>query len=525
MIVLVEYERWLERVSLEFARGRLIWNTYSGMSSCESAYQRWAAKIACTGCNNSYHRNDMTNTKRKMIVWLRLWRPLIHVFLIIGSFWCMALLRPYTDFIPFVQLRIPAINLTELLIFAAIAAVVFVIIGMGFWLYQLWRPIHGYYKKFLKTWRIWVLVASFIAFMWFWFLFTDWISRFVLIYGSISSFIVITIADSLYNKLNYKLEHTNPYEVLLISDDPVLSTDITDSIWSQAIYTLTAINPQDYTSEHLSAVDIVITAWWYDTDLLQQVADDVRIAWKLFYHASDSFFLEDLITRPQRIGHVMAMEYRPSPLDWWRRVVKRIFDSVVSFFAIILLAPLMVCIVVLIKIDSKGPALYKQKRVWKNNQEFTFIKFRSMYTHLSVGDEYWWKKAWQYKKELMNSDKNIRKGELQKIQDDPRVTRVWKFLRKTSLDELPNLFSVLQGTMSLVWPRPHEPFEVARYKSWQKRLLSIKPWITGYAQIFWRDALSFDEEAKLDLYYIQNRSVQMDIYILITTLKVVFSGK
>lgn len=115
----------------------------------------------------------------------------------------------------------------------------------------------------------------------------------------------------------------------------------------------------------------------------------------------------------------------------------------------------------------------------------------------------------------MDGKSNVRRGELQKIKDDPRVTKLGKFLRKTSLDELPSLFSVLMGTMSLVGPRPHELFEVDRYKTRQKRLLSIKPGITGYAQLFGRDTLIFNDEAKLDLYYIQHRSLLLDIYVVI----------
>ncbi len=126
---------------------------------------------------------------------------------------------------------------------------------------------------------------------------------------------------------------------------------------------------------------------------------------------------------------------------------------------------------------------------------------------------------------LIQSDANTRKGILPKIDNDPRVTRVGKFLRKTSLDELPQLFSVWIGTMSLIGPRPHLPKEVEQYQAWQKRLLSIKPGITGYAQVFGRDSLDFTEEAKLDLYYIQNWSLWLDIYVLFTTFGVVFKGR
>jgi len=455
---------------------------------------------------------------------LRFWRPFIHGVIIIASFLSMWLLRKVTDLIPFVQLRIPAIDMHELLLFAIIAAVIFVIIWAIFSLYELHRPIHAYYKKFLSTWWIWLMIICFVAYMWFWYLFVWWISRFVLLVWSIVVFLVITIIDTIYNKINSNLEHKNPYRVLVLWNDQVMVQWVVESLWSYKIYDLSLIGIDEYADEILHDFDVILTAWQLDSDRLQWVADRARIAGKLFFHASDTFFLEDLIAVPHRIWPLMAMEYIPSPLDWWWRVIKRLFDVVVSTISLIVLSPLLLLIAIIIKIDSKWPALYSHQRVWRNEKPFTFIKFRSMYTHMSVWDEYGWDEAWKLKKELMDSDLNIRKWELQKIENDPRVTKVGRFLRKTSLDELPNLFSVLQWSMSLVWPRPHEVFEVARYKSRQKRLFSVKPWITGYAQIFGRDALSFDEEAKLDLYYIQNRSVLMDIYVLVSTVKVILRG-
>ena len=146
-----------------------------------------------------------------------------------------------------------------------------------------------------------------------------------------------------------------------------------------------------------------------------------------------------------------------------------------------------------------------------------------MYTHMSVG--YWGKQADVLYQKLIQSDANVRQWVLPKIANDPRVTRVGRFLRKTSLDELPQLFCVFVWTMSLVGPRPHLPNEVQNYESRQKRLLSIKPGITWYAQVFGRDSLDFEEEAKLDLYYIQNRSLFLDVYIILATFWVVFKGK
>jgi lipopolysaccharide/colanic/teichoic acid biosynthesis glycosyltransferase len=142
---------------------------------------------------------------------------------------------------------------------------------------------------------------------------------------------------------------------------------------------------------------------------------------------------------------------------------------------------------------------------------------------MSVG--YGGKQADDLYQKLIESDANIRQWVLPKIANDPRVTRVGKFLRKTSLDELPQLFCVFRWTMSLIGPRPHLPDEVKNYELRQKRLLSIKPGITWYAQVFGRDNLDFQEEAKLDLYYIQNRSLFLDAYIILATFGVVFKGK
>jgi lipopolysaccharide/colanic/teichoic acid biosynthesis glycosyltransferase len=143
-----------------------------------------------------------------------------------------------------------------------------------------------------------------------------------------------------------------------------------------------------------------------------------------------------------------------------------------------------------------------------------------MYTNMSVG--YGGKEAEDLYQKLIESDANNRKGILPKIKDDPRVTKLGKILRKTSLDELPQLFQIFIGDMALVGPRPHLPNEVAKYEPWMKRVLSIKPGITGYAQVFGRDNLPFEEEARLDLYYIQNWSLSMDLYVIFATFGVVF---
>lgn len=178
-----------------------------------------------------------------------------------------------------------------------------------------------------------------------------------------------------------------------------------------------------------------------------------------------------------------------------------------------------------IMIFDKGPVFYKHTRIGRNSKPFDYIKFRSMKTEYCTGSYFGTKESEEYWKQLQDSNMNVRKGELQKIQNDPRVTRIGRFIRKYSIDELPSLWNVLKGDMSLVGPRPHLDFEVARYQPWMKRLLGVKPGITCYGQIYGRDRLSFADEAKFDIYYIQNWNLLFDLYIIVATFKVLFKGR
>ncbi|MCF7834653.1 sugar transferase [Candidatus Gracilibacteria bacterium] len=267
---------------------------------------------------------------------------------------------------------------------------------------------------------------------------------------------------------------------------------------------------------------IVVAAGTFENTKLQEIFEKVRFASTRFYHIGEGFFLEDVVYTPENIDNIIALEYKHSKLDGRSIILKRVFDIVSSIILIILTSWIMIILSILIKIESRGPIIYKSKRVGQKGKLFTFLKFRSMYTHLSVG--YGGEKAEKLYQDLINSDQNIREGILPKIKNDPRITKIGRFIRKTSLDELPQLFCVLVGTMSLVGPRPHLENEVNNYESRQKRLFSIKPGISGYAQVFGR-ALDFQEESKLDLYYIQHRSIFLDIYILLATFGVVFKGK
>ena len=195
----------------------------------------------------------------------------------------------------------------------------------------------------------------------------------------------------------------------------------------------------------------------------------------------------------------------------WQRVVKGGLDRVVAALVLALIAPVLVVLAVAVKLSGPGPVLYRQQRVGVNGQVFTMLKFRSMVVDAdrAVG-------ALQ--------GQNISDGLLFKMREDPRVTRVGRVLRRFSLDELPQLFNVLGGSMSLVGPRPPLPGEVARYDASVSRRLLVKPGLTGLWQISGRSDLSWQESVRLDLRYVENWSLAMDLLILAKTARAVVSS-
>lgn len=213
---------------------------------------------------------------------------------------------------------------------------------------------------------------------------------------------------------------------------------------------------------------------------------------------------------------VPLISLKNTPLEGWGRVVKRISDIIFSAICIIITLPLFLFICVAIKITDPGPIFYNVTRVGRG-KNFTFFKFRSMYTHLSVGDKYGANSAQETLEKLLQAMKDEdRSGPLYKIKNDPRVTPIGRFIRKTKLDELPQFWNVLLGDMSMVGPRPHFPDQVAEYKRGNERIFSIKPGIFGLtqlAQLSWPN-LPFDEEIKLDTYYLENWSWRLDLSIL-----------
>jgi lipopolysaccharide/colanic/teichoic acid biosynthesis glycosyltransferase len=196
----------------------------------------------------------------------------------------------------------------------------------------------------------------------------------------------------------------------------------------------------------------------------------------------------------------------------YRRGGKRVLDVIGASIGLLLALPVLAVAAAAIKLDSGGPVFHRAVRVGRNGRKFTFLKLRSM----QVGAE-------ELRGLLIHQ--NVVEGPAFKLHDDPRVTRVGRLLRKTSLDELPQLVHVLQGWMSLVGPRPPFPEEVERYEPWMLRRLSVRPGLTCLWQVKGRSNLSFDEWMRLDLEYVVRLSFGLDLKILLLTIPAVISGR
>ncbi len=218
--------------------------------------------------------------------------------------------------------------------------------------------------------------------------------------------------------------------------------------------------------------------------------------------------------RVERLGLLPLMRFQPTPLDGWGRVTKRVFDIVGSALLIIILSPILLLLAIGVIIDGGWPIFFVSVRVGEQGRrQIGLLKFRSMVRNAEA------------EKAALLDQNHRTDGPLFKIHNDPRITRFGKFLRRWTLDELPQLFNVFLGQLSLVGPRPHLTQEVERYSLEQRRVFAVRPGVTGLAQVSGRSDLSFEEEVRLDLRYIEEWSMLLDLWILWRTIFVVLSRK
>lgn len=261
----------------------------------------------------------------------------------------------------------------------------------------------------------------------------------------------------------------------------------------------------------LNIDEVIVTLPWMSHRKIMSILTQcerervrARIVPDLFQMRLSQVDIEDL-------NGIPLLGMRDRTISGWNLVLKRSMDFVIALVGLLLLSPMMLLIAIAIKLDSPGPALFQQTRVGKGGQQFGMYKFRSMQRDAEA-------------RLSALQDQNEADGPLFKIRDDPRRTKVGIWLRRTSLDELPQLYNVLRGEMSLVGPRPPLLSEVSRYQPWQRKRLEVAPGMAGLPQVSGRSNLTFDEMAFLDLYYIENWSPALDIMILLRMVPRVLFG-
>ena len=297
------------------------------------------------------------------------------------------------------------------------------------------------------------------------------------------------------------------YQIVgFLDDDPIKS--------ETSIGRYPALGTTDRLPETIEAHDVdevIIALPWTSHQKILRIMNQCAQALVRVRVVPDLFRMTLSTMAVENLDGVPLLGMREPPLRGWQVVFKRGIDCVLSSLGLILLWPVMLLIYAAIKVDSPGPPIFRQTRVGRGGRRFTCYKFRSMYVDAES-------------RVRTLRDWNEATGPLFKMRQDPRRTRVGRILRRVSLDELPQLWNVFKGEMSLVGPRPPLASEVEQYQPWHLRRLDVPPGITGLWQVSGRSDLTFDEMVLLDIYYIENWSPFLDLRILVKTIPTVIFG-
>ena len=391
----------------------------------------------------------------------------------------------------------------------------------------------GYYDiyDFKKTGsRFWIVLKAalmsvvFLIFVIFVFK-QQFIARIVVVGIGVWAVILLVLKDLIIKKVFVKLHNTPYYQhnVLLVSqnseDNSAKSLIEHYRDWGVRITGKINIDEFDFNKDKFSdlltnsQIDEVVFSVkpekYSSLSALINICEQLGLKTRILIN----FYSPDILKLSTDYLHgVPLLTLNPTTQNFGALTVKLFFDRIVAAILLVVLSPLLLIITILIYLTSKGPVLIKQKRAGLNGKLFTMFKFRSMID-----------KADQLKENL--EDKNEMNGWAFKIKNDPRITPIGKFLRRFSLDELPQLWNVFTGSMSLVGPRPALPNEIAKFKLWERRRLSMKPGITGFWQVNGRTNLPNDEWITFDLKYIDSWSLKLDAKIILKTLWVVICGE
>jgi exopolysaccharide biosynthesis polyprenyl glycosylphosphotransferase len=267
-------------------------------------------------------------------------------------------------------------------------------------------------------------------------------------------------------------------------------------------------------------VDAVVALPMHAHSRLIEVCHTLQQAGVHVHVVPDLFILSFPSAALDGFGGIPVLDLGQPGIHGLQRIFKRTFDVLVTSVTMLFIWPIMAAIAVAIKLDSPGPVLYRQTRIGERGQVFSMLKFRSMRVD---GDDSIHR---AYVKKLIQENTSLSNGAgTLKMTDDPRITRVGKFIRKTSLDELPQFINVIRGEMSLVGPRPPIPYEVEVYQEWHTRRFEAIPGITGMWQVYGRNRVSFDEMVRMDIDYIERQSLWLDLKLLVQTPLVLLTGR
>lgn len=477
----------------------------------------------------------------------------LDTLIIVWSFFIARQLRLATDLIPWVNLPIQTIDTLGLFYYSLIWAAIFLFFLVTHGLYSM-----SLSNSKLKEWLD-IIRYSFYSFVFFAvivFLGKEIIypkadiPRLIFIFSfSISTIIIILERIFLNNLQSYLLSKNflSKKNLLIISNKPHEDIAyILEDIHKTGIYHIIWYANKEKVDikkiKYIGWVDEVRKIFeknecdeilYIESDFKKQELYNIwelsRIYGVRYRYITNNFDVTKWNTELSLINSIPVIEIKNTPLDNWGRVIKRISDIILSIFWIALFLPLMLIIAIFIKIEDKnGPIIYKNRRVWQNGKIFNLYKFRYIKREYCVKDSYGVNEdedeALRYEQELIK-EKSIRNGPLYKIENDPRKTKTWSIIEKYSLDEIPQFFNVFLWNMSLVGPRPHQPREVEKYDIDHKRLLTIKPWITWMAQVNGRETNDFNKEAQLDIFYIENWSLLLDLKIIFKTFYTIISRK
>ena len=352
-------------------------------------------------------------------------------------------------------------------------------------------------------------------------------------FGILSFFVLTSYKNILFTVMRFlRRNGFNKRQILIIADEE--SVDYIDQIintkdWGmqiRAIMTNSKTITEKYSSEfeiipntrnikHMidnNPIDDVVycRSLFNQSEIQQYIADCAEIG-VTFHHQTRVLEVEQAEPHVSLLNQLPFISYKNGRHHYFSLKIKAAFDFFFSLIVIILTAPIQALIALAIKLDDGGPAFFKQERVGLNGRRFYCLKFRTMVVDAEA-----------LKAQLLGQ--NEQEGPVFKISMDPRVTRIGKFLRKTSLDELPQFVNVLRGEMSVVGPRPPIPSEVEKYERWQIRRLSMKPGITCIWQVSGRNNIPFQKWMQLDMKYIDNWSLKLDLILILKTIKVMLIG-